>query len=378
MFLEELDIPEENDSLTLKDAKGNTPAKVTTGEQKWRDDIDSGNLNKKYEMLRLRQALPLKEKIELSMERIKEWYQAFDGNISVSYSGGKDSSVLLHLVRKIFPEVPAVFCNTGLEYPEIISHVKKTPNVTQVRPKIPFHHIIRDFGWPVISKKTALGLNILRNPTGNNQNVWRLYDQGINRFGNPVNGFKVAQRWRFLMHAPFKISNKCCQIMKKDPMAVYEKETGRAQIVGMMASDSKAREKVYLQTGCNAFDSKRPRSIPLGFWTEQDVIQAIKFFNIPYAKVYGEICQDKSNGKLFFTGVRSTGCIFCCFGLHLDTAPNRFQMLRKTHPKHYKFCMEKLGLRSVLDYIHDNCQDRKIAAKFSYRFFEEQIQTEMF
>ena len=180
------------------------------------------------------------------------------------------------------------------------------------------------------------------------------------------------------MHAPFLISDKCCQIMKKNPMARYEKQTGRAQMVGMMAADSKAREKVYLQTGCNAFDAKHPRSIPMGFWTEQDVIQALKVFNIPYAKVYGNICQDNSNGKLFFDGVHSTGCIFCCFGLHMETAPNRFQMLRKTHPKQYKFCMEKLGLKNVLDFIHDNCPDRKVAAKFSYRNYEKQIQTEMF
>ena len=71
-------------------------------------------------------------------------------------------------------------------------------------------------------------------------------------------------------------------------------------------------------------------------------------------------------------------CIFCCFGLHMETAPNSFQMLRKTHPNQYKFCMEKLGLKNVLDFIHDNCPDRKVAAKFSYRNYEKQIQTEMF
>jgi len=298
--------------------------------------------------------------------------------VAVSFSGGKDSAVLLYLVRKRYPDVPAVFCNTGLEYPEIISLVRKTKNVTTVRPKISFQKIIRDYGWPVISKKTARGLDVLRNPTNNNQNIWRLYDQGINRFGQKVNGFKVAQRWRFLMHAPFPVSDICCQIMKKDPMAGYEKQTGRAQMVGTMAADSKAREKVYLQTGCNAFDAKHPRSMPMGFWTEQDVIRALKFFDIPYAGVYGTIHQDRSTGKLFFDGVRSTGCVFCCFGLHMETAPNRFQMLRETHPKQYKFCMDKLGLRKVLDFIHDNCPDRKVAAKFSYRPYKRQVQDEMF
>jgi len=258
--------------IMVRDAKGNIPSKLTSFEKKWRDDVQTGGLAKRYDALRERQALPLKDKIDMSLERIREWYQAFGGNVAVSFSGGKDSAVLLHLVRKIYPNVPAVFCNTGLEYPEILNIVRKTENVTTIRPRILFHHIINDYGWPVISKKTARGLNVLRNPTNNNQNIWRLYDQGINRFGQRVNGFKVAKRWRFLINAPFKISDKCCQIMKKDPMVRYEKETGRAQMVGMMAADSKAREKVYLQTGCNAFDAKHPRSIPLGFWTEQDVI----------------------------------------------------------------------------------------------------------
>ena len=336
-----------NQVTQIKDAKGNTPAPLTPFEKKWRESVDSGELNKKYDALRKRQALPLKEKVELSLERIREWYQAFDGNISIGYSGGKDSSVMLHLVRKIYPEIPAVFCNTGLEYPEIISMVKKTSNVVTVRPRILFHHVIRDYGWPVISKKTARGLSVLRNPTGNNQNILRLYDQGINRFGQKVNGFKVAQRWRFLINAPFPISDQCCKIMKKDPMAGYEKQTGRAQMVGMMADDSKAREKVYLQTGCNAFDAKHPRSMPLGFWTEQDIIRALQVFDIPYAGVYGNIHQNKSTGKLYFDGVHSTGCIFCCFGLHMETTPNRFQMLKKTHPKQYRFCIERLGLGRV-------------------------------
>ncbi len=362
----------------IKDAAGNTPAPLTAYEKKWREQIKSGDLNKGYKLLMQRQSLSLEEKIELTFDRIKDWYQAFDGQVAVSYSGGKDSSVLLYLVRKLYPDLPAVFCNTGLEYPEIIKLVKKTSNVTVMRPKTPFHQVIRDHGWPVISKKTALGLSVLRNPTPNNQNIWRLYDQGINRFGQSVNGFKVAQRWRFLKNAPFKISDKCCKIMKKDPIARYEKETGRAQMVGMMAADSKGREKVYLRTGCNAYDAKHPRSMPLGFWTEQDILQALKVFDIPYSKVYGNIHQDKSTRKLFFDGVSSTGCIFCAFGLHMESTPNRFQRLRETHPKHFKFCMEKLGLSNVLDYIHDNCPDRKVAAKFTYKKDTQMEQLELF
>lgn len=366
------------DLAKMKDAAGNTPAPLTDYEKKRRDNIQSGGLKKGYDLLRKRQDMPLKDKVSLSLERIKEWYEAFDGQVAVSYSGGKDSSVLLHLARKLYPDLPAVFCNTGLEYPEIVRLIKQTSNVTVIRPSVPFHHVIRDHGWPIISKKVACGLNILRNPTPNNQNIWRLYDEGINRFGQPVNGFKVADRWKFLVNAPFKISDKCCQIMKKDPMHRYEKQTGRVQMVGMMADDSKMRQKIYLNTGCNAYDAKHPRSMPLGFWTEQDILLAIKVYDIPYASVYGDIQQDKSTGKIYFDGVKSTGCLFCAFGLHIESAPNRFQSMLKTHPKQYRFCMEKLGLARVLDYIHDNCPDMAVAKKFVYGEYINEKQCDLF
>ena len=135
--------------------------------------------------------------------------------------------------------------------------------------------------------------------------------------------------------------------MKKEPMARYERQSGNVQFVGTMASDSKSREKIYLQTGCNAYDMARPRSAPLSFWTEQDVLQCLSLHNIPYASVYGDIIRDPVNGRLKFTGVKSTGCVFCCFGLHLENFPNRFQQLHNSHPDLYHYCIDRLGLGEV-------------------------------
>lgn len=347
-----------------KDAAGNIPAPLTPTETKWKHMIDSGLLNLVMEKLEKRRALPLYQKMELSLQRINEWYEAFDGNVAVSYSGGKDSEVLLWLVRKLYPDVPAVFCNTGLEYPEIVRHVKRHDNIITLRPKMPFHKVIANYGYPMISKKVARGISILRNPTSRNRNIWRLYDQGVNRFGHPVNGFKVPARWKFLVDAPFSVSDRCCTIMKKDPMHRYERSTGRVQFVGTLATDSKTREKTYLQHGCNAYDMKTPRSTPLGFWTEQDILTCIVNHQIKIADVYGKIVKDSSTRLFHTTGARRTGCVFCAFGIHMDEGPNRFQRMAKTHPRLWTYCMEKLGLRDVFQYIRDYCPDRNIISRF--------------
>lgn len=101
------------------------------------------------------QALPLSRKVQITQARIIEWYQHYDGNVCVSFSGGKDSTALLHLVRQLYPGVKAVFSNTGLEYPEIQRFVNSFNNVDVVTPKMRFDQVISTYGYPIISKEVA-------------------------------------------------------------------------------------------------------------------------------------------------------------------------------------------------------------------------------
>ena len=73
----------------------------------------------------------------------------------MSFSGGKDSTVLLHIARQLYPDIPAVFSNTGLEYAEIQRFVKTWDNVDIIAPKMRFDEVISTYGYPIIGKEVA-------------------------------------------------------------------------------------------------------------------------------------------------------------------------------------------------------------------------------
>ena len=105
------------------------------------------------------QSLPLSAKILMTKRRIRDWYDYWNGEVFVSFSGGKDSTVLLHLAREVYSDIEAVFVNTGLEYPEIQKFVKTFDNVTILRPEMRFDEVIKKYGYPVISKDVAMTIH---------------------------------------------------------------------------------------------------------------------------------------------------------------------------------------------------------------------------
>ena len=336
------------------------------------------------------QSLPLEAKIIMTKQRIRQWYEYWDGQVYVSFSGGKDSTVLKHIVDSMYDDVPALFVNTGLEYPAIQKFVKDikagkydcfNSDVEIVRPAMRFDEVLRKYGFPVISKELSLFIRQCQHPTETNEVTRRLRLEGIKSDGTKSACGWIPEKWKHLVDAPFYISEKCCDVMKKRPAKAFAKETARKPFIGTLASESRIREQKWLQHGCNAFDKNDPSSQPLSFWTEQDILHYIKKYSVPYCSVYGDIVVDtpddnqinlidylgcyEEEDKLKTTGCDRTGCIFCMFGCHLEKEPNRFQRLKKTHPRQYEYCIgggemvdgkwqpskEGLGLGKVLDYI---------------------------
>lgn len=288
--------------------------------------------------LKQKQSLSLKNKVILANRRIKEWHEHWDGQVYIAFSGGKDSTVLLHLIRLRYPNIPAVFADTGLEYPEIREFVKTIDNVIWIKPSMNFKKVIEKYGYPVISKEQSLYIQELRKASS-------AYLMGVRWIGKKGR-FKISKQWRKLALSDISVSPNCCDVMKKEPMQKYERKTGRKPFIGTMASDSSLRKAKYLQTGCNIYERKHPSSCPLSVWLEKDIWEYIRQNNLPYSKIYD-------------MGYERTGCMFCMFGVHLEGYPNRFQRMQKTHPNLYEYCIEKLDLKKVLKLINVPYEDKQ-------------------
>lgn len=314
--------------------------------------------------LKQMQSLPLESKIIMTIKRINVWIDTYgvDG-VYIAFSGGKDSTVLLDIIRNKmnYEDIPAVFVDTGLEYPEVREHVKKFDNIIWLKPEMNFKEVISVYGYPIISKEVAQALHDVR--VQSEKNIIEKRNTSMwHRCFNPESEHNIKYpsfsrvKYDFLNDAPFKVSHRCCDIMKKKPSKKYEKETGRKPIIGMMACESRLRQTQWLKDGCNAFNSKRPTSKPLSFWTEQDILEYILKYNISIPSVYGSIIE--KDKRLKTTGCDRTGCMFCMFGCSSSNW-NSLSRMKETHPKQYEWIMKDwedggLNYKKVIDWINNN------------------------
>jgi 3'-phosphoadenosine 5'-phosphosulfate sulfotransferase (PAPS reductase)/FAD synthetase len=276
---------------------------------------------------------PYSFKIDRAKGLIKEWYETFDGNVAVAFSGGKDSTVLLHLVRSLYPDVKALFVNTTVEFPEIVAFVKKQKNVSIIKPKMSFFSIIKKYGYPIISKQ------VCRNVAGiKNAKSTGVYNCVMAKKFPPTSIVNLSRRWEILLTAPFDCTAKCCDILKEEPMKQVGRKLNYKNYVGVRTEESRLRKVSWEKFGCNAFEQKTPQSRPMMLWSDGDVDRYIKENNVEICSLYTEL------------GFKRTGCVYCMFGI--DRERDKFLKLKETHPKLYNYAMTKLGYTKILDYLN--------------------------
>lgn len=312
-------------------------------------------------LLRQLQALPLDAKILMTQQRIREWYNYWHGEVYISFSGGKDSTVLTYLVHDMYPNVPLVFSNTGLEYPEIQKFARDM-GAEFIRPKISFPDVVRKYGYPIISKEVAEAISYARrivhtgvggatsdkiqtnrnsrqtsgqkrkelenkridktlhgrtglrraNLTGNTppptskkrENSKESNDSESNSWRNDgaVVGSSQFNKKKWLplcQETAFNISHYCCNVMKKSPIGIYQRKTGLKPFIGTMAEESRMRSQAWIRHGCNSFEGHKQTSQPMSFWTEQDVLHFIKREGLEICSVYGDILASDDTGMLY-------------------------------------------------------------------------------
>lgn len=312
-------------------------------------------------------------KVEITKARIEEWYETYNGECYISFSGGKDSTVLADLAAQVCEEncwkLVLWYCDTGLEYPEVKQHVKYFKEYLSEKynievelildyPKdrngkrISFKDVIMKYGYPLISKEVSQKIfEARRTPHGAYAMRFEEDNPHALKYGKR---YSMA-KWKWLKDSDIPISHMCCNIMKKNPAKKFEKKSGKKPITGTMTHESNMRKTAWLQHGCNAFEAKRPISSPLSFWLEEDVLFYLQIYKIPYPSVYGDIVIG-NDLKPHTTGCDRTGCVYCGFGCQCEAEPNRFQRLKQTHPQLWEYCMKPinengLGMREALDYI---------------------------
>lgn len=277
------------------------------------------------------QEMNLESKIIQTKYLIKETVREFGlEKVYISYSGGKDSTVLSHIAKSLYPNILHIFANTLNEFPETLQHIKweKEENRTNLLTVIPkdskgniwtFKKVVEYYGYPMFSKRIS--------------NAIRTYQHALtertrqNSIDYIERNFKKYSKYRDL-----PISDKCCDRLKKDPIRRKAKELGlECAILGILTSESYQREKDWIENGCNVFHKRKDnQSRPLSFWTEADIQEYIDRFHVRISKLYE-------------MGYSRNGCMYCGFGVHLEKGLNRYQKLAKTHPVQYQYFIKNFG-----------------------------------
>lgn len=351
--------------------------------------------DERIEQFRKNQQEPYSSKRSRAVNLAWEFFRAVEGRCYVAV-GGLDSIVLYLFLRSIGIDVPAISVSSLED--RSIQKVHKALGVIPLPSakgadgkrynKI---KVIREFGWPVLSKEVAGKISLLQHPSQDNATVRHAIITGeTGAQGGYQTGSKMQLRKWILQRfggadlegkalgyaeADFRVSDKCCYYLKEKPCDDYHRETGRWPYMGLMASEGGRREKALAVNGCNYISEKTKRSCPFATFLRQDILTLAQEMDAWYHQhahmfpgpvldtivpaIYGEIRADEY-GKLYTTDAQRTGCSMCGFGIHMEDRPHRFDLLWERNPKEWDMWMNHVcqdadgnwyGWGHVLDYI---------------------------
>lgn len=335
--------------------------KLTEEEQK---AFDKKQKEQSYRasIFRLKQSLPYEAKIVHARQRALEFYNTVE-NCHVSV-GGLDSITLLLFLRSIGINIPAI--SVSIIEDKSIQEIHKKLGVTALKPLKSKVEVIKEFGYPVISKEKANKIETLQNPTEKNKTVRHAImtgETGKQGGYKKSSKMKLPKKWLSLFgglenenegtdysKAPFKVSAKCCYYLKEKPCDDWAKKHKSYPYLGLMASEGGRREQALAINGCNYYGKTVTRSAPFAIFTRQDLLRLAVELKAPVPEIYGEITEDE-NGMLRTTKAQRTGCSMCGFGIHMEKRPHRFDLLKEENEKEWRFWMYDMGWGNVLNYI---------------------------
>lgn len=319
------------------------------------------------EAFRQKTLLSYEGKVRYAITRVRQYEEECGRrglNTPVSV-GGLDSITLLVFLRRVCDvDAPAVSVSTLED--KTIQAVHRQLGVEALKPIRSKISVIKEFGYPILSKEIANKINLLQNPSENNKTVRHAIitgetgEYGGNRTGTRM---KLSQRWLELFGGyenenegvnykkpDFRVSDKCCYYLKEKPCDDWAKSHNSVPYLGLMASEGGRRAKSLMINGCNYFGETTIRSAPFAIFGRNDLLQLAVDLDVPVPEIYGEI-RRRPDGTLYTTKAQRTGCSMCGFGIQLEKRPHRFDLLRQTNPAEWRFWMYDMGWGHVLDYI---------------------------
>lgn len=351
-----------------------------------KEQLEKSGAYERTRILEYWQNMPYELKVAHARDLVRDFYnnpEVPNCHISV---GGLDSITLTVFIRSLgytADEVPAISVSQLED--KSIQRVHKALGVIALKPSKNKTQVIREYGYPIISKKVAANIELLQSPPTRTRTLRHALITGeTGEFGGNAKGskMKMADKWLRLFGgadpegaalgykaAPFKVSDKCCYWLKEKPVNDYMKEHDSYPYLGLMASEGGRREFALKHYGCNWVSPTTKRSCPWACFMRDDILRMAQEMDAWYQEHWAEInpnpedkvdtiipeiygaIEQTEDGHLRTTGAQRTGCSMCAFGVEREPYPNRFDRLYWRNQKEWRYYMYELGFGAVLDYI---------------------------